>query len=399
MTADAGAPQRRPRILALVYCYLPGFKSGGPVRSLAGLVDQLGDQFDIWIVTRDRDKDDAPYDTVRRGAWQRVGGANVYYARPEELTLAGIRRILRGCDFDLLYLNSFFNPLFTIRPLVLRRLGLIARRPAIIAPRGELAKAAKGLKWLRKRVYFAMAKATGLLRGLSWQASTASEADEIRRHVGPSPRVTVARNHSARGVVPALESRPAKRPGALRIVMLSRIAPMKNLLYALECLQHVDGDVEMDLYGPIDDPDYWAKCQPAIRAMPPAVRVRHLGSVPHAQARETIANYDLFFLPTLNENFGHAILDALVAGCPVLISQGTPWRRLAEHGVGWDIPLDDRSAMLAALQRAIAADAPEWTAMRERAQQFGLQHANDIESRQQNLELFRGAMPDADGTP
>jgi glycosyltransferase involved in cell wall biosynthesis len=181
--------------------------------------------------------------------------------------------------------------------------------------------------------------------------------------------------------------------------MLSRIAPMKNLLYALECLQHVDGDVEMDLYGPIDDPDYWAKCQPAIRAMPPAVRVRHLGSVPHAQARETIANYDLFFLPTLNENFGHAILDALVAGCPVLISQGTPWRSLAEHGVGWDIPLEDRSAMLAALQRAIAADAPEWTAMRERAQQFGLQHANDIESRQQNLELFRGAMPDADGTP
>jgi glycosyltransferase involved in cell wall biosynthesis len=47
------------------------------------------------------------------------------------------------------------------------------------------------------------------------------------------------------------------------------------------------------------------------------------------------------FLPSLGENFGHVIVEALSAGCPILISDRTPWRGLAERGVGWDLPLED----------------------------------------------------------
>lgn len=46
-------------------------------------------------------------------------------------------------------------------------------------------------------------------------------------------------------------------------------------------------------------------------------------------------------LPTLGENFGHSIIEALSAGLPVIISNRTPWKNLIAEGVGADLPLED----------------------------------------------------------
>jgi glycosyltransferase involved in cell wall biosynthesis len=56
------------------------------------------------------------------------------------------------------------------------------------------------------------------------------------------------------------------------------------------------------------------------------------------------SQHHLFLFPTRGENFGHVIHEALRAGLPLLISDQTPWQRLAEQGVGWDLPLDDMRA-------------------------------------------------------
>lgn len=44
---------------------------------------------------------------------------------------------------------------------------------------------------------------------------------------------------------------------------------------------------------------------------------------------------DLFVLPTLNENFGVAVAEALAAGLPVISSKGAPWSGLETHRCGW----------------------------------------------------------------
>ena len=46
-----------------------------------------------------------------------------------------MRRIVKATDHNVVYLNSFFSPRFTIQPLVLRRLRLIPRQPVIVAPK------------------------------------------------------------------------------------------------------------------------------------------------------------------------------------------------------------------------------------------------------------------------
>src|SRR5690606_23072653 len=64
----------KPVILTFVHYYLPGYKSGGPVRTIANMVEHLSDQLDFWIVTSDRDAlDSDPYPNVTIDAWNAVG--------------------------------------------------------------------------------------------------------------------------------------------------------------------------------------------------------------------------------------------------------------------------------------------------------------------------------------
>ena len=43
------------------------------------------------------------------------------YLAPKNLSLRGLRRVLKKTEYDVLYLNSLFHSEFTIRPLLLRR--------------------------------------------------------------------------------------------------------------------------------------------------------------------------------------------------------------------------------------------------------------------------------------
>ncbi len=53
-----------------------------------------------------------------------------------------------------------------------------------------------------------------------------------------------------------------------------------------------------------------------------------------------MSHHHFFLLPTWGREFGHVIVEALAAGCPVIISDLTPWRHLEETGVGWALPLE-----------------------------------------------------------
>src|ERR1019366_8134603 len=85
--SPAGGGVMKPSVLVMADHYLPGTKGGGPIRSIANLVDALGEEIDFRIVTRDRDLGDgAPYPSVTPNTWMEVGKARVVYLSPERLS-------------------------------------------------------------------------------------------------------------------------------------------------------------------------------------------------------------------------------------------------------------------------------------------------------------------------
>lgn len=334
----------KPRILVFTHWYLPGYLGGGPIRTLANLVDWLGDEFEFRIVTGDRDLHAAiPYPGIVCDAWVPVGKAQVLYLSPKALGLRNVLRVLRETPHDLLYLNSFFDPQFTQVPLCLRRACRGPWPPVLLAPRGEFSAGAIKIKAWKKGPYLALARWAGLYRDAHWQASTNLEALDIENRMAPSAeRLHIACNLRPRpdaGHSVAAVERVNREGGGMKICFLSRIARMKNLDFALRVLAEVKTPVAFNIFGPQEDPRYWRECEALIGELPAHVKAQYLGSVPNDRVRETIAGHDLFFVPTKGENYGHVFMEAWSAGVPVLTSDQTPWRDLTEKGIGWEFPL------------------------------------------------------------
>ncbi len=379
-------------ILVVTEYYLPGYKAGGPVRTIASLVSRLGDEFDFRILTLDRDlKAQSPYPDVKPSRWHVVGKAHVMYLPPAEKRLWRWCRWLRCLKYDVMYLNGCFSR-STIRTLVLRRLGLVPDRPVILAPRGEFSAGALGLKTAKKKLYLTVSRRLNLYRDLTWQASSDYERQDIIKTLGDrDARVMVAPNLVEEK--PTMQSSAVeKTSGSLRLAFLSRIAPMKNLDYALRILHSVQGSVLFDVYGPLEDDAYWRTCQSIVAELPSDIQVAYRGEVSPDRVETVLAGYHLLLLPTRGENFGHVISEALRAGCPVLISDQTPWQQLEPNKAGWVIPLSQPERFGEVLNTIVEMDNETFQQWAEGARAYGEQAAGNPSSIQANRDLFADAL-------
>jgi glycosyltransferase involved in cell wall biosynthesis len=390
--ASDAVPAEKPTVLALSAFYFPAQKAGGGPLILAGIVEGLGDEVRFRVMTRDRDiGEDAPYTGIEWGSWQPVGKAEVKYLAPRDFSLKALRRLVCRTEHDAMYFNSFFSPYFVVRLLLLRRLGLIPKKPVVLTPAGEFSPGALALKRSKKLAYIAVAKALGLYRDVLWHAASEHEERDIRRVFGPRVAVQVApylpAGHDTQEV-----PRRKKVPGRLRAVFLSRISPKKNLDGALRMLRGVEGDVSFSVYGPAEDEGYLAECRKIAGTLPKNVEVSFMGPVSHDEVAGVMAAHDLFLFPTHGESFGYVILESLLAGTPVLTSDQTPWRGLRKAGVGFDLPLDREEDFRRALLEFAKMDDEEHHRWSRRAWAYGVERARDESAVERNREMFRRAL-------
>ena len=141
-------------VLIFLPNYFPGSLSGGIARSIVNSTEWLGDDFRLLIVTRDRDPgDESAYPNISRNTWVQVGNAQVRYLAPDQLSLAHLQFLVDSTPHDVLHLNSFFDPVFTIKLLFLIRLGRICPKGRVLlSPRGEFGWGSLSLKYPKKRV-------------------------------------------------------------------------------------------------------------------------------------------------------------------------------------------------------------------------------------------------------
>ena len=146
----------RIRILVLSSGYLPGYKAGGPIRSVSGMIDSFGDEFEFRVITRDRDLGEKkPYSGITPGTWLPVGKAKVMYLTPKMAHLDRLRELIVETPHDIVYLGGGFDPTFVLRALLLRRLGLVEMPCVMLAPQGVFSRGALRIKAYKKRPFCA----------------------------------------------------------------------------------------------------------------------------------------------------------------------------------------------------------------------------------------------------
>ncbi len=383
-TRRDGSP--RMRIFIILDWYLPGYRSGGPVRSIANLVERLGTHFEFFIVTRNCDfRDSTPYRGIPLDRWMDVGRGNVSYTR--SIGLSTVRRCIREVQPDVIYLNSLFAP-STLKVLLLRLFRLIPPVPFLLAARGQLSPGALSIKPGKKSAYLRIVRWAGLYNGLSWHATSEAERQDISRTIHPTGYIYFVPNLPSANVSGASQSH--KSSGNASFIFVSRLSPKKNLQFALRAFLRLPGTASFDIYGPVDDLDYWqTQCVPLVNMASGRLQIAYHGPIPNGEVPALLASRHFFVLPTLDENFGHAIVEAMMAGCPPVTSDRTPWRGLAEHGVGWDLPLDALERWTEVMQECVDMDQDAYAKMSgaTRSHVLSCLHVDQIE--RDMAEMFR----------
>ena len=383
----------QPEVLSFIAHYLPGYKAGGPVRALANLVEEVGGECSFKIVTTDRDEgDNEPYQRVLRDRWIPVGKAEVRYLSPPNLSFKMIRRLLIENSYNVVHLTGLFSTTFSAKILLLRRLGLAGSKTVIIAPRGELSGGALKIKSIKKKVYLKVCKWVGLYRDVEWHASTHHEKQDIKRMFGANAKVLVAGDMPTNSVPvseqPLKTAKGPKCSGTLRVVFLSRISRIKNLHGALEMLRRLEGTIRFDIYGPVQDRAYWRDCQRQFGMLPEGTSVSYHGAVDPQEVAGIFSQHDLFLFPTDSESFGHVVLESLAAGCPVLVSDRTPWTDLEENRAGWVVPHHDTSRFQELLQTVIDMGPAEHERLSTGALEYAAQVRRDYAVGDANRRLL-----------
>jgi glycosyltransferase involved in cell wall biosynthesis len=352
LAAQYSRVSERRRILVCVPRYLPGYKSGGPIRSVANMIAKLKSHFDFYVVTRDRDATDTePYPEIQVDGWNGVGGASVFYC--SSVNRAVLQHVMAEVQPELILLNSFHEK-FTRLMLLLRKNNGFEKIPVIVAPRGEFSPGALAIKRWKKACYRLLTKSIGLYDSVHWLATSAREREELLR---AQPARIISPNwiyvaHNFSDAAPSMRPHPPKSSRTVNFIFISRVSKMKNLHFLLDALRDVNGKIQLTIFGPVADSDitYWNRCKELLLRLPANVTVEYKGPLDHAGVADQLLKHHFFVLPTRGENFCHAAVESFVSGTPVLISNETPWTGLAQAQAGFDLPLANRGQWVRALQ-------------------------------------------------
>ena len=180
-------------ILILTGQYLPGFKGGGPIKSIANIVEHLGEDFKFKIMTSDRDLGDTEsYKGIKLNEWIDVQGAEVIYLDTSRQNFKEMRNIINSIEYDLMYLTGYFSHKFTLIPIILRWLKLINSKQVLLAPRGDFSEGALKNKALKKKIFINLSKAMGLYKNINWHATTEHEKVDIERVYNNNSKISIS---------------------------------------------------------------------------------------------------------------------------------------------------------------------------------------------------------------
>lgn len=322
------------RVLHLIKAYAPAVFPTGTLQAHYLARELCASGIDVRVVTTNGNGARAL--EVPASRWTEYESVPVYYGRrvPRTVDLSWDtwRTFEReAAAADLIHVRGMFSWINLAAAAAGRRRGV----PVVVSPRGMLNPEALAFSRFKKSLYFRF----GGTRALEEAAGFHVTSDEESAHVQallPGARIGVV-PHGVGVPTDAQLAAWASRKSAPTVVFVGRIHAIKNVIPLVRAFARVlpgHPDAKLVLAGP-DDHGHRAEVERVIAELGLGDRVQLVGYVGGENLSRLLAPARCLVLPSVTENFGLVVTEALVHRVPVIASTGTPWSGLPEHGCGW----------------------------------------------------------------
>lgn len=253
---------------------------------------------------------------------------------------------------------------------------VLAGVPYVITPHGSLQPARLRKSSLKKRVSSVLADRAMLNQASCLHATAPDESAAFRQFGYHGPIAMIPNGITPAGRIDA--DRAAALDAAFRrdfpetrgrrlLLFLSRIEPIKGVTTLarawVECARRFP-DWHLVVVGP-DERSHLQEVLAILRDGGVLDRVSITGPLYGDRKTAAYVASELFVLPTISENFGLVIGEALSHRIPVITTTGAPWPGIVDHGCGWWIT-PSQPALVDALREALRLPRAELASRGER---------------------------------
>lgn len=303
------------RILHVVPTYLPATRYGGPIYAVHGLCRALVARgHEVSVFTTNVDGSSESPVPIDRDVL--LDGVRVRYFRSEVRRLyfsRGLKRALRAemASFDLVHLHSVF--LWPTQAAA--RAAAAAGVPYVVSPRGMLVP-----ELIRERSRWTKTAWLGLFERRTFAQAAAihltsqREADDAQRVGIPIPHPFIVPNGI--DVVPRPDVPRAERT----VLYFGRISWKKRIDLLIDALAQLPG-ARLVIAGN-DDEGLTPQLQERAQKSGVSDRVTFAGAIESSAKWELLARATVVAMPSISENFGNVVLEAMMMETPVVVAEG-----------------------------------------------------------------------------
>lgn len=315
------------KILHVVATYLPAVRYGGPIRSVHGLcvaLVSLGHEVHVFTTN----VDGSGNSDVLLCQPLVIDGVNVWYFPSRFLRRLfwasqmkeALAREIPG--FDVVHLHSVFLwPTWAAARIAER-----FRIPYVVSPRGMMVKSLVRRKsTLVKWLWIKLIEHRTLTSAQAVHVTTRKELDGIREFGFDIPPALIVPNGVDGPEHESPRDSVTRGEDQKYVLFLGRINWKKGLDRLIRAWEYVP-DRKLLIAGN-DEEAHQREMEQLSESLGVAGRVRFIGMVEGDAKWSLFRRAELFVLPSYSENFGIAVLEAMLMACPVVV---TPEVGLAE---------------------------------------------------------------------
>lgn len=297
----------------------PIYSYGGPTKSIYGIYNTLRDsEFTCKVLSPNKNLDGSNIEILS-------SNKNITYSKNFYFDFFKIAK-----NIDLIWFNSFFE----FKLIFLIFCGNFLGFKLIISPRGQLSdEAINTSNSFIKKIFIKVIKI--LKSNLFFHSTSNSETDAIKNKINTS-NITCLSNLFNLKFIENTQNKS-------KYIFYSRIHKKKGLYFLLKTIYDHNINIDLDIYGFIEDKNYWMKCKIIIDKLE---NINYMGSIDNGDLQILKSKYSFFIFPTLNENYGHIIIELISLGIiPIISKSTTPFDSLINEKIGLNFSLNSQSEL------------------------------------------------------